>query len=94
MADPVSDPASDPLAWRGAKAPSLAEFDVLAGDVFARLPKKFRDLSADIVIQVDDFPTDEVLDHMEVESEFELLGLFRASDCRSAAKACRGRCRT
>jgi predicted Zn-dependent protease with MMP-like domain len=33
-------------------------------------------LCADLVIQVDDFPTEEVLDHMG-ESEFDLLGLFQ-----------------
>jgi predicted Zn-dependent protease with MMP-like domain len=71
------DLASDPLAWRGVKAPSLAEFDVLAGEVFRHLPKKFRDLCADLVIQVDDFPSDEVLRAMRLRSEFDLLGLFQ-----------------
>jgi predicted Zn-dependent protease with MMP-like domain len=71
------DLASDPLAWRPVKAPSLVELEVLAGDVFQRLPRRFRELCADIVIQVDDFPTDEVLDHMGAESEFDLLGLFQ-----------------
>ena len=28
-------------------------------------------------MQVDDFPTDEVLDEMKAESEFDLLGLFQ-----------------
>ena len=73
----MAQTASDPLAWRGAKAPSLAEMEILAGDVFGRLPRRFRDLCADIVIQVDDFPSDEVLDHMGAESEFDLLGLFQ-----------------
>jgi predicted Zn-dependent protease with MMP-like domain len=71
------DLASDPLAWQPVKAPSLVELEVLAGDVFQRLPRRFRELCADIVIQVDDFPTDEVLDHMGAESEFDLLGLFQ-----------------
>jgi predicted Zn-dependent protease with MMP-like domain len=71
MADP------DPLAWRGIKAPSLAALEVLAGEVFRQLPQHFRDLAADVVIQVDDFPTDDVLDEMQAESEFDLLGLFQ-----------------
>jgi predicted Zn-dependent protease with MMP-like domain len=71
------DPTSDPLAWRPVKAPSLAEFELLASDVFRRLPRRFRDLCAGLVIQVDDFPTEEVLDHMGAESEFDLLGLFQ-----------------
>jgi predicted Zn-dependent protease with MMP-like domain len=73
----MADPASDPLAWRQLKAPSLVELEVLAGEVFRRLPSRFRDLCVDLVIQVDDFPTDEVLDQMGAESEFDLLGLFQ-----------------
>jgi predicted Zn-dependent protease with MMP-like domain len=72
----MADIASDPLAWRRMKAPSLAELEVLAGELFLRLPQKFRDLCAGVVIQVDDFPSDEVLDTMGAESEFDLLGLF------------------
>jgi len=68
---------ADPLAWRPRKAPSLDEFEVLAGEVFDRLPQKFRDLCEGVVIRVDDFPTDEVLDEMRLESEFDLLGLFQ-----------------
>jgi predicted Zn-dependent protease with MMP-like domain len=54
----MADLASDPLAWQPVKAPSLVELEVLAGDVFQRLPRRFRELCADVVIQVDDFPTD------------------------------------
>jgi predicted Zn-dependent protease with MMP-like domain len=73
----MPDVPSDPLAWRPMKAPSLAELEVLASDVYRRLPHRFRKLCADLVIQVDDFPTEEVLDHMGAESEFDLLGLFQ-----------------
>lgn len=68
--------ALDPVAWRPVKAPSLAELEALAGEVFHHLPKKFRDLCDGLVIQVDDFPSDEVLEAMRGESEFDLLGLF------------------
>ena len=73
----MADLASDPLAWRPVKAPSLAELEVLAGEVFRHLPRRFRELCADVVIQVDDFPSDEVLEEMQAESEFDLLGLFQ-----------------
>ena len=73
----MTDTASDPLAWRPIKAPSLAELEVLAGEVFRHLPRRFRDLCADLVIQVDDFPSEEVLDQMGAESDFDLLGLFQ-----------------
>jgi predicted Zn-dependent protease with MMP-like domain len=73
----MADLASDPLAWRNIKALSLAELEVLAAEVFRHLPSKFRDLCVDLVIQVDEFPRDEVLDEMGAESEFDLLGLFQ-----------------
>jgi predicted Zn-dependent protease with MMP-like domain len=44
--------------------------------VFRHLPKRFRDLCSNLVIQVDDFPTREVLRRMRAKSEFDLLGLF------------------
>jgi predicted Zn-dependent protease with MMP-like domain len=62
--------------WRNAKAPSLAEMEAMAHGIFERLPKTFRDLCEGVIIRVDDFPTEEVLDEMEAESEFDLLGLF------------------
>src|SRR6266540_1948267 len=70
-------PLADPLAWRPVKAPSLYAIEVLASTVFRRLPAKFRALCEGLVIRVEDFPTEEVLDDMGLESEFDLLGLFQ-----------------
>jgi predicted Zn-dependent protease with MMP-like domain len=69
-------PFSDPLAWRTIKAPSLAELEVLAEEAFRRLPQKFRSLCEGLVIRVEDFPTDEVLDQLRAQTEYDLLGLF------------------
>ena len=63
--------------WTSAKAPSLAEMEAMAHEVFERLPEHFRELCEGVIIRVDDFPTDEVLDEMDAESEFDLLGLFQ-----------------
>jgi predicted Zn-dependent protease with MMP-like domain len=71
------NPMADPLAWRAVKAPSLAEMEALARDVFTRLPAKFRTLCEGLVIRVEDFASDEVLDDMDIESEFDLMGLFQ-----------------
>jgi len=73
----MAEIGSDPIAWRPVKAPSLAELEVLAGEVLRYLPKRFRDLCSNVVIQVDDFPSREVLRTMHAESEFDLLGLFQ-----------------
>ena len=65
--------------WTTARAPSLAEMEATAHEIFERLPKRFRDLCEGLIIRVDDFPTDEVLDEMQAESEFDLLGLFHGT---------------
>ncbi|MEA2829713.1 MAG: hypothetical protein QOF22_461 [Bradyrhizobium sp.] len=62
--------------WISAKAPSLAEMEAMAHAIFERLPKAFRDLCEGVIIRVDDFPTEDVLEEMQAESEFDLLGLF------------------
>jgi predicted Zn-dependent protease with MMP-like domain len=73
----MRQPQFDPLSWQPAYAPSLGEIETCALAVFRRLPKEFRDLCADLVIQVDDFPSNEVLHSLRVRSKFGLLGLFR-----------------
>ena len=63
--------------WSGLTAPGLADFEQLAHDAFARLPELFRQRCAGIAIQVVDFPDDDMLDELGLESPFDLLGLFR-----------------
>jgi predicted Zn-dependent protease with MMP-like domain len=58
-------------------APSLVDFEILANEVYRGLPKKFRTLCADLVIRIEDFPTDEILHDMDLDNPFDLLGLFQ-----------------
>jgi predicted Zn-dependent protease with MMP-like domain len=71
------NPITDPLAWRTVKAPSLADMEVLAREVFAGLPAKFRTLCEGLIIRVEDFAPDDVLDDLDIESEYDLMGLFQ-----------------
>ena len=73
----IDSPNADPLAWRGVKAPSLEDFELMAEAAYRRLPQGFRALCEGLVIRVSDFPADEVLDEMGLDSEFDLLGLFQ-----------------
>jgi predicted Zn-dependent protease with MMP-like domain len=73
----MSDFQNNPQGWRGVPAPSLADIEALAADAYARLPERFRALCEGLVIKVDDFPTEEVLEAMQAETEFDLLGLFQ-----------------
>jgi predicted Zn-dependent protease with MMP-like domain len=75
--NPIADPIADPLAWRTVTAPSLTDFEILATEVYRGLPKKFRTLCEDLVIRIEDFATDEVLDDMDIDNPFDLLGLFQ-----------------
>jgi predicted Zn-dependent protease with MMP-like domain len=70
-------PIADPLAWRFVKTPSLVDMEILAQEVFVRLPAKFRVLCEGLVIHVEDFASDDMLDDMDIESPFELMGLFQ-----------------
>lgn len=63
--------------WKGVSAPSLDDIEALAAEAYAGLPETFRKLCEGLVIRVDDFPTDDVLRTMGMESEFDLLGLFQ-----------------
>ncbi len=60
-----------------ADAPTLADFETLAAEAYARLPEQFRTLCEDVVIRVADFPDDSVVKIMKLDSEFDLLGLFQ-----------------
>jgi predicted Zn-dependent protease with MMP-like domain len=71
------NPIADPLAWRAVTAPSLADFEILATEVYSGLPTKFRTLCEDLVIRIEDFAPDEVLDDMNIGDPFDLLGLFQ-----------------
>jgi predicted Zn-dependent protease with MMP-like domain len=71
----VVDPRT--FDWRGAAAPSLAEMERMAIEAFERLPAKFTSLCKGLVIRVEDFPTDDVVDGMRLQSEFDILGLFQ-----------------
>jgi predicted Zn-dependent protease with MMP-like domain len=73
----MAEKIPDPLVWRASRSPSLAEFEAMAEAAYGRLPAKFRALCEGLVIRVEDFPTDEVLDDMRAQSEFDLLGLFQ-----------------
>jgi len=68
------------INWSQAEAPSLDDFGALANAAFASLPDEFRALAGDVAFRVDDFPGEDVVEDMELESEFEILGLFQGPD--------------
>ena len=68
------------MEWTAAKAPTLDNIETLAREAFASLPEGFRALCDDLVFMVQDFPDKSVVAEMELESDFDILGLFHGAD--------------
>lgn len=64
-------------SWQGAMAPTLEDFEAMAADAWGKLPADFRQMCGDLVIRVEDFATDEVLDELGIETPFDLMGLYQ-----------------
>jgi predicted Zn-dependent protease with MMP-like domain len=62
---------------QGLKAPSLDDFEALGKVALTTLPAEFLRLIGEVEIRVDDFPAQEVLNELGIESEFDLMGLFQ-----------------
>jgi predicted Zn-dependent protease with MMP-like domain len=68
---------TDATIWTTAVAPGLDVFERLAADGWSRLPREFRQLCDDLVIRIEEFATDEVLDELEIDNPFDLMGLYQ-----------------
>ncbi len=62
------------------RAPSIADFEAMAREVEDDMPPQFRDHLRDVVVRVDDFPTQEVVEAMGLESPYDILGLYHGLD--------------
>ena len=54
-----------------------ANFERLVADALATIPRRFRDAMKNIAIVVEDEPSSELLDEMELEPPDTLLGLYQ-----------------
>ena len=63
--------------WASVRAPSIAELEELAAAAWQRLPPEFRRLCEGVVIRVEEFATDDVLNALNIESPFDLMGLYQ-----------------
>jgi predicted Zn-dependent protease with MMP-like domain len=57
-------------------APTLAHIEALAQVAVERLPDLFRQHLANVLLRVEDFPDEEVMVAMELESPYDILGLY------------------
>ena len=58
-------------------APDAAAIERLAEAAIARLPEQFRAHLANVVLRIEDFADEAVLDEMGIEDPFELSGLYQ-----------------
>lgn len=63
--------------WADTTAPTLADFEALAAEAWEKLPTEFRAMAGDLLIRVEDFATDEILESLGIEDPFELTGLYQ-----------------
>ena len=71
---------ADAIDWTVAEAPSIDDFGQIAREAFRGLPEKFRGLCSDIPFVVQEFPDNDVIAEMDLESEFDILGLFQGDN--------------
>jgi predicted Zn-dependent protease with MMP-like domain len=58
-------------------APSLADIEALAQRALATIPALFKQHLGPLVIRVEEFPDEETEEAMELDSPFDILGLYR-----------------
>jgi predicted Zn-dependent protease with MMP-like domain len=58
-------------------APSLADIEALAQAAVERLPDLFRQHLGNVLLRVEDFPDADVIGEMELDSEWDILGLYQ-----------------
>ena len=61
--------------WSTSTAPSLDDLERLAIAAWNRLPVEIRQTCGDVVIRLEEFATDDVLDSLGIESPFDLMGV-------------------
>jgi predicted Zn-dependent protease with MMP-like domain len=60
--------------------PSIADLEALATDALRTIPDALRQYVHEVIIQVQDFPDEETERVMELETPFDLLGLYQGVD--------------
>ena len=64
------------MAEQASYAPDAATIERLARDALARLPEAFRAHLGDVVLRIDEFAEDAVLDEFGIDDPFDLSGLY------------------
>lgn len=57
--------------------PTAGDIEEIAARVFETIPETLRKHATEVRIQVEEFPSAEVMREMEIDSSFDLLGLYQ-----------------
>lgn len=63
-------------SWAPMHAPSLEDFEAMAEEALRALPETFQAMCGHVIVRIEDFPDEEVMEAMDLETPFDLLGLF------------------
>lgn len=57
-------------------APDCARIEEMAHEAVANLPEPFRAAASEVLLRIEDFAPDEILEAMDLNDPFELTGLY------------------
>jgi len=60
--------------------PTLADIDAMARDALTLLPNDLQRHITNVIVQVEEFPDEDVCEEMELESPFDILGLYQGTN--------------
>jgi predicted Zn-dependent protease with MMP-like domain len=75
-----------PMQGKGQLAPSLADIEALARAAIARMPEAFARQLEGVVLIVEDFAEDAILDDLGIDDPFALSGLYSGRSIASPAE--------
>ena len=61
-------------------APDAAEIESIAARAYASIPAELRDQVKDVVIRIEEYPDEQTLADLGIESPYDLLGLYHGVD--------------
>ena len=77
----------DPATRAKERAPSIGDLETLAADAYETIPKTLRRKLQNVIVLVHDFPDEETIEDMELETPFDLLGLYSGVDLTAKSLA-------
>jgi predicted Zn-dependent protease with MMP-like domain len=71
---------SRPSATKYSAPPSLEDIEAIAAEAFAGIPEELTQHVRNILFRIEEFPDEDTQEAMDLESPFDLLGLYRGVD--------------